>query len=198
MALFFADDIQLLPNSTEHLVEILKIFDTWCEESGMVVNISKCGALSSLFSPQSDFTIQGQQLPVVESYKYLGLPTTRMGKGILWHAWKAGSRVDISLHIPYHLDPGHLLVLWHLDKFSIGQMCKCKCNCVNTIFDQNHIASCFASEMSAVADKVTESKYAHLNCMDILISLDHATAIKSLKAIADILDSVEKATYQWE
>ncbi|KAJ2431131.1 hypothetical protein GGF41_000686 [Coemansia sp. RSA 2531] len=79
MALFFADDIQLLPNSTEHLVEILKIFDTWCEESGMVVNISKCGALSSLFSPQSDFTIQGQQLPVVESYKYLGLPTTRSG-----------------------------------------------------------------------------------------------------------------------
>ncbi|KAJ2431130.1 hypothetical protein GGF41_000685 [Coemansia sp. RSA 2531] len=77
-------------------------------------------------------------------------------------------------------------------------MCKCKCNCVNTIFDQNHIASCFASEMSAVADKVTESKYAHLNCMDILISLDHATAIKSPKAIADILDSVEKATYQWE
>ncbi|KAJ2829387.1 hypothetical protein FBU31_002709, partial [Coemansia sp. 'formosensis'] len=84
VALLFADDIQFLLMSVPHLCQMLSVLEVWCNESGMWINISKCRAIRPMFVNLT-FFLQGKQILVVNTYKYLGLPMIQ--KGVNWPAY---------------------------------------------------------------------------------------------------------------
>jgi hypothetical protein len=83
-ALFFADDGALLARDEEHAESLLRVAESWARDNGMVFNVKKCGIVS-LRPLVSQFLLQSEPLPVVDSYKYLGLPFTKGGVG--WKTW---------------------------------------------------------------------------------------------------------------
>ena len=74
--LLFADDIQLLPINLSHAQSMINILESWCLNNGMEINVSK-----SAFVGTSSWSlnISNNLLPIADSYKYLGLPTTVNG-----------------------------------------------------------------------------------------------------------------------
>ncbi|OMJ28800.1 hypothetical protein AYI69_g1716 [Smittium culicis] len=82
-ALFFADDVQLLPRNRYHAIEMISIVEKWSLINGMSANVNKCGIVTSdIVYPLS---INNKLINVVPEYKYLGLPTTC--NGINWHKY---------------------------------------------------------------------------------------------------------------
>lgn len=79
-AQFFADDSQLLSTTPEGLQTAIDTLQTFCEESGLTVNVSKTKIM--IFGGKSDYTwtYDGNPIEVVESYKNLGLNVTPIGK----------------------------------------------------------------------------------------------------------------------
>ena len=73
--LLFADDILLQTSSIEHGQQMLDDTQAWCIANDMAVNISKCGT----FSIDACFKVDDKPIPVVTSYKYLGVPTGKTG-----------------------------------------------------------------------------------------------------------------------
>ena len=78
-ALFFADDIQLQPESVLKAQCLLDQLSLWLSENQMEPNLSKCGILSRY--PVS-LRLSGQPIPSVASYTYLGFP--HLVSGIDW------------------------------------------------------------------------------------------------------------------
>ncbi len=78
-ALLIADDFVLLAESARELQASADIISTWCDRWQAVVGITKCGALlfraglRSAASFASAPRLQGQPVPVVASYEYLGV-----------------------------------------------------------------------------------------------------------------------------
>jgi Reverse transcriptase (RNA-dependent DNA polymerase) len=81
--LFYADDGVILAQNIQRARKLLAVAADWSRRNEMVFNISKCGVIlpSDLrpFLDQDPLLLQGEALPVVESYKYLGLPITADG-----------------------------------------------------------------------------------------------------------------------
>ena len=81
--LFYADDGVILAQNIQRARNLLAIAADWSRRNEMVFNISKCGVvLPSDLRPivgQDPLLLQGEALPLVESYKYLGLPMTADG-----------------------------------------------------------------------------------------------------------------------
>ena len=80
--LLFADDTVLLSNSKEDLQFSLNLFEKYCEEWKLQVNTTKTKIL--IFSggriPQGQkFIFKGENLEIVNEYKYLGIFLTRIG-----------------------------------------------------------------------------------------------------------------------
>jgi hypothetical protein len=73
--LLFADDILLTSNSQESMQAHLDIVSEWCLSNEMVINVAKCGT----FKSRHKITINGEAIPQVETYKYLGVPITKKG-----------------------------------------------------------------------------------------------------------------------
>jgi hypothetical protein len=73
--LMFADDILLQSNKPNHIREMLGTVSEWCTQNGMKINVSKCGT----FSRKANFSINREPVPVVDTYKYLGIPLCRKG-----------------------------------------------------------------------------------------------------------------------
>ena len=73
--LLFADDILLQTDSIEHGQQMLDHTQAWCVANEMAVNIAKCGT----FSREAAFQVDGKPIPVVSSYKYLGVPMGSSG-----------------------------------------------------------------------------------------------------------------------
>lgn len=73
--LLFADDIQLQSRSIEKGQHMLDTVGSWCRSNGMAVNTGKCGT----FTSDARFHIDGQAIPIVDSYKYLGIPLGKTG-----------------------------------------------------------------------------------------------------------------------
>jgi hypothetical protein len=67
-SLLFADDIKLASKSTTELQGLLDICGTWAQQNGMEFGINKCGTIGT----EETTTIQGQEVPRVQEYKYLG------------------------------------------------------------------------------------------------------------------------------
>ena len=49
---------------------ILEKVSQWCNTNGMTINVAKCGT----FITEKILSIENQPIPVVEVYKYLGIP----------------------------------------------------------------------------------------------------------------------------
>ena len=81
--LFYADDGVILAENVQRARDLLDVAENWSQRNDMVFNISKCGViLPAHLRPivgQNPLSLQGEPLPFVESYKYLGLPFTANG-----------------------------------------------------------------------------------------------------------------------
>lgn len=81
--LFYADDGVILARNIQHSRNLLSIADDWSKRNQMVFNISKCGVvmLSDLRPTvgHDPLILQGETLPLVDSYTYLGIPMTAHG-----------------------------------------------------------------------------------------------------------------------
>ncbi|OLY79420.1 RNA-directed DNA polymerase from mobile element jockey [Smittium mucronatum] len=88
-ALFYADDIQLLPISRSHAKNLLKIFSDWLDSNNMILNIKK----SAFIGPSPwNLHFNGQLLPKPSSYNYLGMPYTDKGFDVNKYCRSAGFR----------------------------------------------------------------------------------------------------------
>src|SRR5208283_1442299 len=67
--LLFADDILLNTDCPVHMQMHLLTVADWCKENGMNINVSKCGTFH-----KDPLCIDKDSIPVVDVYKYLGVP----------------------------------------------------------------------------------------------------------------------------
>jgi hypothetical protein len=77
--LFFADDGLLLARSLQHARIMLNIAEKWAKENGMIYNVSKCGVIYIDSPTVGDLILCGTPIPLMSTYKYLGLPVTSDG-----------------------------------------------------------------------------------------------------------------------
>ena len=75
--LLFADDSTLLALDPQTLQALLKEIEQFCSDWGMIVNVAKTKVVVFRKGEDSDpiprFTLSGQEVEVVQSFKYLGL-----------------------------------------------------------------------------------------------------------------------------
>jgi hypothetical protein len=90
-SIFFADDIKLQYDrrnihQTWALAQMhLDLTSTWCGENNMIPGIKKCGVIIPRDCDTTGLpplTLNGQPLPITDSYKYLGFEMT--SKGLDW------------------------------------------------------------------------------------------------------------------
>jgi hypothetical protein len=67
-SLLFADDIKVASKTTGELQRLLDICGNWAAQNGMDFGINKCGTIGT----EETTTIQGNEVPKVAEYKYLG------------------------------------------------------------------------------------------------------------------------------
>ena len=78
--LMFADDLVGTNGSRRKAVRLHAHLSNWAEQNEMQFGIHKCGimvtgrAASSLTATPERWLLQGQQIPIVDCYKYLGIP----------------------------------------------------------------------------------------------------------------------------
>jgi hypothetical protein len=85
-SLFFADDGLLLCISHSESVKVLAIAAEWAKENGMMYNVKKCGVLE--ISPsvgKHSLYLAGNEIPVVDTYKYLGFLVDKTGINFPMH-----------------------------------------------------------------------------------------------------------------
>jgi hypothetical protein len=70
VVLFFADDINIKARTYEEGQSLINICLEWSRSHYMTWGISKCGSVGS----KRSFMLQGQPIPMVKNYKYLGVP----------------------------------------------------------------------------------------------------------------------------
>jgi len=75
--LLFADDLVLMASSRHQLRKLLRAVEKWAEDWEMAFGIAKCGLMvvggSANQFDGATWELQGQALPVVEEYTYLGI-----------------------------------------------------------------------------------------------------------------------------
>ena len=81
--LFYADDGALLAPDLATAKILLHIAERWAKDHSMTYNVPKCAVLCIQPGVSVQLTLDGQVVPVVESYEYLGFPFT--SKGIDFH-----------------------------------------------------------------------------------------------------------------
>ena len=74
-ALFYADDIVLKAKSFERMRVLVWLCEMWAMQNGMRWGIKKCGTVGS----KNVFYLNGEMIPSVSRYKYLGAPHGRQG-----------------------------------------------------------------------------------------------------------------------
>ena len=75
MCYLFADDIPLQSSSVIILQKMLDTTVNWCRTNGMKINVPKCGT----FKRHHGFKAGDLLIPVVDTYKYLGVPIDTKG-----------------------------------------------------------------------------------------------------------------------
>ena len=75
-ALLFADDMVILAEGEEELRRGMGVLEEWCSEWAIKVNADKCGVMhlrrNGVKRTTSLFSVGGERVKVVKSYKYLG------------------------------------------------------------------------------------------------------------------------------
>jgi hypothetical protein len=73
--LLFADDILLTSSTGEEMCQLLDTVISWCRDNEMTINVPKSGTTHK----GTPFPINGDELPQVDSYRYLGIPLSNNG-----------------------------------------------------------------------------------------------------------------------
>ena len=76
--LFFADDVSLYPTTPLHASILLNVCYSWSEQMRLKWNPSKCGSINN----STPFQIGGSLIPIVTTFKFLGVPFD--SRGALW------------------------------------------------------------------------------------------------------------------
>jgi hypothetical protein len=74
--LFYADDRVLFAENESDIRRLLYVAEKWSKDHDMTYNVSKCGILNKLGNIL-ELSLQGEIIPIVDSYKYLGFPMTK-------------------------------------------------------------------------------------------------------------------------
>jgi Reverse transcriptase (RNA-dependent DNA polymerase) len=80
--LLFADDILLNCNMEYRMKHLIDVVEVWCQTNEMSVNVPKSGTTHT----GTIFYVKGAPLPVVPTYRYLGIPLSKGGiepKGLI-------------------------------------------------------------------------------------------------------------------
>ena len=111
-ALGFADDIVLIADQPDHLQQLLLICQTWAVTNKMSFNLDKCNVM--VFNRKQGnlhFYLAGEELDIVQKYKYLGIVLTSSGpQNTLYKEHftkimeKAKRRIQCIKHLGYHKD----------------------------------------------------------------------------------------------
>lgn len=90
----FADDTVILADSHSDLLTKLESISKWMTDNAMEINPSKCGVMriSPDITPLAPVTYNGEPIPTVEKYVYLGI--------------EFNNTLDINLMSKYRLDKG--------------------------------------------------------------------------------------------
>ena len=74
--LLFADDTCLLAPDESGLKKSLDVLVEWCKEWGVKINVAKCGIMyirkKNVARCEVKYEVDGEAIPMVSSYKYLG------------------------------------------------------------------------------------------------------------------------------
>jgi len=84
ICLFYADDGCLITPSTVKIQPLLDQVFEWSAENRIQLNITKCGHISARFRTKSLY-LGGQEIPLVQSYNYLGFPVGAHGIDFIEH-----------------------------------------------------------------------------------------------------------------
>ena len=75
--LLFADDTTLLASDREGLKKSLDVLVQWCEDLGIRIDVEKCGIMhirkKKVMRNEIRYMIDGEEIPMVSCYKYLGV-----------------------------------------------------------------------------------------------------------------------------
>lgn len=77
--LFFADDIKIQHTDAYTIRKILLCLERWFNKNGLTVNALKSAVVTHPTKEVFEFSIQGNTLPSVDSYSYLGFPFSHSG-----------------------------------------------------------------------------------------------------------------------
>jgi retron-type reverse transcriptase len=98
----FADDFAARVLQENHLHELFKILVTWSDANYLAINPPKCGIINYSGPP---LIYQQQQIPIVSSYKYLGILVTsdklQFYNHILAKLAIGKQKLDLLIHSPY-------------------------------------------------------------------------------------------------
>ena len=89
ICLFYADDGVLVTPSWVDVQGLLNEVSRWSRENGLGLNVRKCGCVSRLVAPPLLY-LGEEQIPMCDSYTYLGFPMTATG-------------VDFATHVRTHM-----------------------------------------------------------------------------------------------
>lgn len=78
-SLFYADDGVILVETYEELQALLDQTNKWMVENGIEINVAKCGLVATDRNGGDTIQINGQVVPVADSYPYLGFPVSAKG-----------------------------------------------------------------------------------------------------------------------
>jgi hypothetical protein len=95
--LLFADDLEIIEHNNTILQSLCDLTTEWAHANGMAVGLSKCGYLGR--PPDTPLLLDGEEIPSVEEYQYLGFPHTRRG-------------IDVSKYIDAIIAKARRLLNW--------------------------------------------------------------------------------------
>ena len=80
--LFYADDGVILVRDLQQAQRLLDIAEAWTKEAGLTFNVKKCAVITP---HTSQLLLQGEPIPTVKCYTYLGFPITQTGIDFVTH-----------------------------------------------------------------------------------------------------------------
>jgi hypothetical protein len=100
--LFYADDGVILVRDLSEAQRLLDVAEEWTEEAGLTFNVKKCAVITPL---NSQLLLQGEPIPAVECYTYLGFPITQTGIDFVKHLnIRIGAAIKRSDFLTLHSD----------------------------------------------------------------------------------------------
>jgi hypothetical protein len=100
--LFYADDGVILVRDLHDAQRLLERAEAWTQDAGLTFNVKKCAVVTP---HPAQLRLQGESVPTVDSYTYLGFPITHTGIDFAKHlTLRVGAAVKRSDFLTLHSD----------------------------------------------------------------------------------------------